>query len=159
MVRKTPRSPTSKRGCATTVPSPIRSCDYCETREGSNSNQWFEAFLDGRIPSFDEITKLVDEQVKERMEDEVWINDLYQVAVRRADDWTGPDGERSWPELIHLSIKRIDRRPIHDWHDLQEIKNQLVGPEHEAVELYPAESRRVDSFKGSRRISRRRFAQ
>lgn len=25
------------------------------------------------------------------------------------------------------------------------IKNALVGPEHEAIELYPAESRKVDS--------------
>ena len=46
--------------------------------------------------------------------------------------------------MIHLSIKRNDRQPIHDWRDLQRIKNELVGPEFEAVELYPAESRMVD---------------
>jgi hypothetical protein len=34
---------------------------------------------------------------------------------------------------------------VHDWRDLQRIKNQLVGPECEAVELYPAESRKVDT--------------
>jgi hypothetical protein len=34
---------------------------------------------------------------------------------------------------------------VHDWRDLQRIKNELVGPECEAVELYPAESRLVDT--------------
>lgn len=44
----------------------------------------------------------------------------------------------------HLSIKRKDRRAVHDWRKLQKIKNAIVGPEFEAVELYPAESRLVD---------------
>jgi hypothetical protein len=61
-----------------------------------------------------------------------WLNDVYSVG--RYDDGN----------IIHLSIKRIDKEPIHDWRDLQEIKNLLVGKENEAVELYPAESRRVD---------------
>jgi len=49
------------------------------------------------------------------------------------------------PHWIWLSIRRDDRMPIHDWRDLQDIKNQLVGAEHEGVELYPAESRKVDT--------------
>lgn len=48
-------------------------------------------------------------------------------------------------ELVHLSIKRNDKNVIHDWRDLQRIKNEILGPEHEAMELYPAESRLVDS--------------
>jgi hypothetical protein len=64
----------------------------------------------------------------------IWKNDIYQVAVRNKGGG-----------LVHLSIKRIDRQPIHDWRDLQQIKNELVGPECEAVEIYPAESRRVDT--------------
>lgn len=66
---------------------------------------------------------------------EMWLNDVYQVGVYKKD--SGP--------LIHLSIKRRDRKPIHDWRDLQEIKNLLVGRENEGVELFPAESRRVDT--------------
>jgi hypothetical protein len=31
------------------------------------------------------------------------------------------------------------------WRDLQRIKNDLVGPECEAVQLFPAESRLVDT--------------
>lgn len=68
---------------------------------------------------------------------EVYINDVYQVAVY---DRTNPK-----TNIIHLSIKRIDRQTIHDWRHLQEIKNQLVGPTHEAIELYPSEERRVDA--------------
>lgn len=44
----------------------------------------------------------------------------------------------------YLTIKRNDRHWKHDWRHLQRIKNELLGPEVEAVELYPAESRLVD---------------
>ena len=71
--------------------------------------------------------------VREAKQDRVFRNDKYQVALRDLG------------EVYHLSIKRIDREPIHDWRDLQEIKNRLVSAECEGVELYPAESRRVDS--------------
>lgn len=70
---------------------------------------------------------------------QVYLNDTYQVLVREAQtpEWGS--------EMFWLSIKRIDKEPIHDWRDLQEIKNMLVGEENEAVELFPAESRRVDT--------------
>ncbi len=73
----------------------------------------------------------------------LWRNDTYQVAARDVAARQG-DAGTTWPRMIHLSIKRIDKQPLHDWRDIQEIKNQIVGPEHEAVELYPAESRCVD---------------
>jgi hypothetical protein len=71
--------------------------------------------------------------IREALRGDVWLNDRYQVHVKDSGDF------------LHLSVKRIDKEPVHDWRDLQEIKNQIVGPECEAVELYPAESRRVDS--------------
>jgi hypothetical protein len=46
--------------------------------------------------------------------------------------------------LWHLSIRSIDRSARHDWRDFQRIKNELCGPEFEATEVYPAESRLVD---------------
>jgi hypothetical protein len=46
--------------------------------------------------------------------------------------------------ITHLSIKRNDKEPLHDWRDLQRIKNELCGEEREAFELYPSESRVVD---------------
>jgi hypothetical protein len=64
----------------------------------------------------------------------VMKNDTYQVHVRRLAE-----------NQAHLSIRRLDRDPIHDWRELQKIKNAILGPECEAVELYPAESRLVDT--------------
>ena len=46
--------------------------------------------------------------------------------------------------VVRLSIQNVDKSAKHDWRDFQEIKNTLVGPENEAVELYPAESRKND---------------
>jgi hypothetical protein len=66
-----------------------------------------------------------------------FINDTYQVNVQP------PSAEHD--PFIHLSIKRLDKAPIHDWRDLQAIKNMIVGPEYEGVELFPKESRLVDS--------------
>lgn len=47
--------------------------------------------------------------------------------------------------LVCLSIRREDRKPIFDWRDVQRIKNELIGPEEEAIQLFPAESRLVDT--------------
>jgi len=82
------------------------------------------------------ITEYLHEMVKS---ERVFLNNKYQVNVRLVR------GTEVMPDLLHLSIKRIDKQPVHDWRDLQEIKNQIVGPECEGVELYQAESRRVDS--------------
>jgi len=76
------------------------------------------------------------QKIKEETKDEqAWQNSQYFVFVRRVEN-------NPW---IHLSIRRLDREPVHDWRDLQRIKNELVGPEHEALELYPAESRVTDT--------------
>ena len=65
---------------------------------------------------------------------EVWINDLYVVhKATQADGWT------------ELSVRRQDRGHVVDWRHKQAIKNQLVGPECEGLELYPAESRLYDT--------------
>jgi len=68
---------------------------------------------------------------------QVYMNNKYQVAVRAMETPSGL--------MVHLSIKRRDKLPIHDWRDIQRIKNELVGPEAEGMELYPAESRLCDS--------------
>lgn len=69
----------------------------------------------------------------------VFKNSRYTVLVRRVE--LGG----VWPNMIHLSIKRNDKESTHDWRDLQRIKNEIVGQENEAVELYPAESRLLDT--------------
>ncbi len=87
--------------------------------------------------SMDEAQRLVARETENVAH---YCNDVYHVVVRRLEK-AGPDRD----DMLHLSIKRLDRQPIHDWRDLQRIKSELVGPECEAVELYPAESRLVDS--------------
>jgi hypothetical protein len=48
--------------------------------------------------------------------------------------------------MVHLNIRRRDGAlDIRDWRHFQQIKNELSGSECEAVELYPAESRLVDT--------------
>jgi hypothetical protein len=67
-----------------------------------------------------------------------FVNDLYQVEVRPVDGLEGV--------MVQLNIRRRDGNVIfRDWRHFQEIKNQLVGPECEGVELYPAESRLTDT--------------
>jgi len=68
--------------------------------------------------------------------DEAYENSRYFVLLRRIASPLGP--------CTHLSLRRADRDAVHDWREMQRIKNELVGPEVEALELYPAESRLVD---------------
>lgn len=77
--------------------------------------------------------------------EEVWVNDIYTVQVRRHLKVPAVLDEEGKPFLIcWLSIKRNDQAPITDWRHMQWIKNQLVGEECEGCELFPAESRLVD---------------
>ena len=64
-------------------------------------------------------------------------NSRYDVGL-----WYGVDPTLG--RYVHLSIKDHGRSAKHDWRDFQRIKNELVGPEFEAIEIYPAESRLVD---------------
>lgn len=75
-----------------------------------------------------------------RVADRLFVNSRYHVFVREIPHPGLDEGM-----MTHLSIKRNDREVIHDWRDLQRIKNELCGPECEAIEIYPAESRLVDS--------------
>ena len=66
-----------------------------------------------------------------------FVNSRYQVLMREYDS---PLGRVTW-----LAIVNRDRSARHDWRDFQRIKNELLGPEREAMEVYPAESRLVDT--------------
>jgi hypothetical protein len=78
-------------------------------------------------------------EVQRTKETSVYLSDTYQVNVR----------EVNVPAfglfMTHVSIKRRDKQAFHDWREMQQIKNAICGPEREAVELYPAESRLVDT--------------
>ena len=68
---------------------------------------------------------------------EYYANDLYQVEVGAC----GPGNS-----ITHICIRRRDgAATLRDWRHFQQIKNELCGPEREGFELYPAESRKVDT--------------
>lgn len=91
--------------------------------------------------SRDELKRFAADAYEATKADEVFLNDVYQVNIR----WKCNHGFSKVFSMTHLSIKRIDKQPIHDWRDLQEIKNFFCGDESEGLELYPAESRLADS--------------
>ena len=82
-------------------------------------------------------TKFERAVIPEAPEIESYRNSRYQVTIRRYTDPTIGD-------CAHLSIKLHDKVAGHDWRDFQLIKNELLGEEEEAVEIYPAESRLAD---------------
>ena len=69
---------------------------------------------------------------------QIYRNSRYQVHVRR---YLAQDGG---PALVHFSIKRLDQRPHIPYRDKMRIKDELLGPEYEGVELLPARSREID---------------
>lgn len=80
-------------------------------------------------------------QIERLRRQSVYMNDLYQVNAQLV---TAPFGAVAG-DVMWLSIKRRDKAPVHDWRELQAVKNLIVGPEHEGFEVYPAESRLVDT--------------
>ena len=73
------------------------------------------------------------------------VNNLYTVYGFVDDNVAGlVIGGKEVKEIVHLSIKSHDRKPVLDWRDKLRIKNELCGEDAEAVELYPAMNRVVD---------------
>ena len=92
------------------------------------------------IPTIEEAMQaggLSEDQARQQIEwmkaQAVYVNNLYQVNIEFMSD-----------QGAHLMIRRIDRQPIHNWSHFQQIKNELLGKECEAIEIYPKESRLVD---------------
>lgn len=98
-----------------------------------NSPQPWGEWEDGFVPA-----KAIE--LSPRLEGStIKMNNHFQVWIREEK------GKEGWPDMIWLSIKRHDKEAFHDWRIFQRIKNELVGEENEAVEIYPAESRKVDT--------------
>jgi hypothetical protein len=85
--------------------------------------------------SADEATAMLD---AEDAKCECYVNDIYQVQTQpiALDDST---------TILHINVRRRDGGAIFDWRHMQQIKNELAGPEREGFDLYPAESRKVDT--------------
>lgn len=98
--------------------------------------------ITGVMKTFHELTREdVERQLADLRNDTVFLNSRYQVNMRKR---RARDG---WPDMIHLSIKRIDkdRVGVERYRDFMRIKDQLIGPEFEALEIYPAREREVDT--------------
>jgi hypothetical protein len=72
--------------------------------------------------------------------DEYWGNDTYSVTLRRR-----PDKVFGTDLMIQLGINRYDGTACHDWRDFRRSRTSSPAPECEAFELYPAESRLLDT--------------
>ncbi len=94
---------------------------------------FFAGMLRGRCPTPQEKEMIVDQAVERMGATPVYRNETYTVQVE------------SGAPFVHLHIHRNDWKACNDWREFQEIKNVLVGEENEAVELFPAESRLVDT--------------
>ena len=70
--------------------------------------------------------------------DEVWGNDRYTVSVTFKDN-------RKREGYLEIGVHNHNRTTIVPWAHMQQIKNEVAGPEREAVMIYPAESRLVDT--------------
>lgn len=81
-----------------------------------------------------ELRRFVDTDGRD---ERIYRNSRYTVIAREV-----PFGGE---EVTHLSIRRNDRLAVHDWRDLQRLKNELCGPTREAFEIYPSEHRLVDT--------------
>jgi hypothetical protein len=95
--------------------------------------EFFQGFFGGRTPTVMEKLTWIEGAIQRMTSLEVWENNLYAVEIAHR------------PPFIHLNVTRHDRSPVKEWRHLQQIKNELVGPEYEAIELFPAESRLVDT--------------
>jgi hypothetical protein len=99
----------------------------------SQPDSFFAPLLNGRAPTLQERLHYVEIALQRITCHNVWENDTYRVEVAMAGKY------------IHLDISRHDAQPIVDRVEFQRIKNELVGPEHEAVQLFPSDSRLVDT--------------
>lgn len=66
------------------------------------------------------------------------MNNLHMVVIK--------DVETTQGVVRHLHIQRLDRRPIHKWESLQQVKNEICGVQAEAVEIYPPQDEVVNAY-------------
>jgi hypothetical protein len=94
--------------------------------------EFFQIYF-GFVPDTLQKIFLVEKLVSSMAAPKMYLNDLYRVQVRDV------------APFVQLDITRRDGNICSNWRHFQQIKNELVGPECEGVELFPAESRLVDT--------------
>lgn len=99
--------------------------------------EYFLPYFDGRYPSEQEKNSYIELAVRLLTPARSFANNLYLVEVF--------ESAASGTDFVHLAVSRHDGGTCKEWSHIQRIKNELVGPEYEAIELFPAESRLVDA--------------
>ena len=94
---------------------------------------YFAPGMGGRVPSQIEKLALIEQMLADQLHLQTFQNGIYTVILGHV------------PPLVRITVIRLDNQPVRSWKDLQEIKNIFVGPECEAVEVFPAESRLMDT--------------
>jgi hypothetical protein len=87
--------------------------------------------------SWEDALRALDE-VRRR---EIFANSQYKVIRNKVP------ATAECTALIHFWIYRIDGRPVGSerYDDFMRIRDELVGPDHEAVEIYPRRSNEVNT--------------
>ena len=78
-----------------------------------------------------------DKALDDLMSDETWGNNRYTVNIH----FLGGDRDG----FVELAVHNHNRTPHVPWRHLQQIKNEIMGADREAIQLFPAESRLVDT--------------
>jgi len=112
-----------------------------KTNSTAGAKEMINAFMqiarDTRVKNY--TRKDAKKEYNDLLNDELYINDKYQVSLSRTAIPNAEFWKKLEVKMVHLSIKRIDRGVIHDWRELQQIKNELMGEEYMGVEVYPFE--------------------
>jgi hypothetical protein len=80
-----------------------------------------------------------EEAIATMRHDEFWENNLYYAGVNRFKS------KSPFMPSVHLALERRDHEIVRDWRHIQWIKNDILGENVEAYEIFPAESRLVDT--------------
>lgn len=107
-------------------------------------NEWVPL---SRVEPTSEILRVHSELGVSEERLQVWSNSVYEVIVTVGGHYRKSTGEvmDTDPAFTHLSIKRYDRAPIRNWRHFQQMKNEICGPDAEALEIYPREARLADN--------------
>lgn len=100
------------------VEVPINPIDTLRHRQAlaTHCNEIFQQMFDGRVATPEEKLLWIEQTALRSIPLRVFENDTYIVDVFREG------------EFFHLDIRRHDGQTCKEWSDIQQIKNQVVGP-------------------------------
>lgn len=88
-----------------------------------------------RIATPEQMTKY--DRDRDHFRPDNYLNNRYSVQIS--------DEATDWGLVVHLWIRRHDGEMVRSWSDMQRIKNELMGPERVAVEVFPPVSELIDN--------------